>query len=153
MQQINDIKPIMLWSPINITTTIIFIIFIVILYFIYKKIKLGQTQRSAPTKNVGFSSSVHPDTYKKQLKELEKNIDISSQIFYKKLAEILKNILEYYWAKNISKMTFDEIKNLKLKQNLKDLIKNIYFKEYAKEINDSEEIRKELIGEIKKLIK
>ena len=151
MQQINDIKPIMLWSPINITTTIIFVIFIVILYFIWNY--LSKNKKEEIEIKTNFWEVPNINIYKKQLKELEKNIDISSQIFYKKLAEILKNILEYYWAKNISKMTFDEIKNLKLKQNLKDLIKNIYFKEYAKEINDSEEIRKKIIKEIKKLVK
>jgi hypothetical protein len=50
-------------------------------------------------------------------------------------------------------MTFEEIKNLKLKQNLKDLIKKIYFKEYAKQIEDNNEIRKQLILDVKGLIK
>jgi len=50
-------------------------------------------------------------------------------------------------------MTFEEINMLKIKQNLKDLIKNIYFKEYMRKIEDNTEIRKNLISETKKLIK
>jgi hypothetical protein len=51
-------------------------------------------------------------------------------------------------------MTLTEINNLlstKDSNYLKELINNIYFKEYAKEIEDSEEIRVKLILEIKKI--
>jgi hypothetical protein len=53
-------------------------------------------------------------------------------------------------------MTLSEIKKVLSTKGfnpLKDLISNIYFKEYAKQIDDNEEIRKNLILEIKKLIK
>jgi hypothetical protein len=52
-------------------------------------------------------------------------------------------------------MTLSEIKIVLSKDGLnplKDLISNIYFKEYAKQIDDNEEIRKNLIGEIMKMI-
>ncbi len=157
MQNFNDIKPIILWSLINITNTILFIIFLIVLYFVYKKIKSGQTHRSAPTKNVGVIPCVHPDKFLKDLKNLEKKyLKENKDIFYPKLSEILKNIFEYKTKKDISKLTLSEIKKLLSTEGfnpLKDLISNIYFKEYAKQIDDSEEIRKDLILEIKKLIK
>jgi hypothetical protein len=49
-------------------------------------------------------------------------------------------------------MTFKEINNLELSNVLKDLIKSIYYKEYMKEIDDNEEIRKNLIADIGKMI-
>jgi hypothetical protein len=49
-------------------------------------------------------------------------------------------------------MTFKEINNLELSSDLKDLIKSIYYKEYMKEIDDNEEIRKNLIADIGKMI-
>jgi hypothetical protein len=50
-------------------------------------------------------------------------------------------------------MTFEEINNLNISEKLKDLIKSIYYKEYMKEVDDSLEIRKKYINEIKKIIK
>jgi hypothetical protein len=49
-------------------------------------------------------------------------------------------------------MTFKEINNLELSNDLKDLIKSIYYKEYMKEIDDNNEIRKNLIADIGKMI-
>ncbi|MDQ7009766.1 MAG: hypothetical protein Q9M94_05735 [Candidatus Gracilibacteria bacterium] len=101
--------------------------------------------------------------YKKILKNLEeKYLSENKEIFYSKLSEILREILEQNKNKNISKMTFKEI-NKALSQslpggreeatNLISLIKNIYFKEYAQNIEDSEDIRKKLIQEVEKIIK
>jgi predicted AlkP superfamily phosphohydrolase/phosphomutase len=50
-------------------------------------------------------------------------------------------------------MTFKEINNLELSNDLKDLIKSIYYKEYMKEIDDNNETRKKFIEDIKKIIK
>ena len=153
MQEINDIKGIMLWTPINIINTIIFIVFIVWLYILWSYLIKNKKVVKVKEKESNLQKTFNIDIYKEKLEQLENNINISSQVFYKQLAEVLKDILEYYWAKNISKMTFNEIKKLKLKQNLKDLIRNIYFKEYAKKIEDNEKIRKQLILDVKGLIK
>ena len=153
MQNFNDIKPIILWSPINISNTILFIIFIVVLYFLWNY--FNNKKELKPIKietNIWKTSSL--DDFKKDLQDLEKNyLKENKDIFYPKLSEILKNIFEYKTKKDISKLTLSEIKNLKLNSKLIDLISNIYFKEYAKKIEDSKDIRKDLILEIKKFIK
>jgi len=146
-----DINPIILWLPINIVNTIVFIVFVLWLYFL--SFYLKQNKKVEKKSKTNFWKVQSVDIYKKQLLDLEKNINIDKYEFYKNLANILKWILEYYGAKNISKMTLEEINNLKLKQNLKELIKNVYFKEYARDTDDSKEIRKDLILEVKKLIK
>ncbi len=152
-----DINPIMLWFPINVLYSIIFILFLVWLYFLWKNLdKKGWTQGSPLQNECRGEPCVHPKpNYLKQLKILEEEyLDKNKEIFYAKLSKILKNIIMQQGSlaswKDITKMTFTEINKLEIKQNLKDLIKNIYFKEYMKEIEDSEEIRKNLILEVKK---
>jgi len=149
MNQTNDIKPIMLSWPINIEYSILFIIFLSVLFLIYKY--SNNKKVSIKQKQTNFWNVASIDIYLKELKLLEKNI--KDKDFYAKLLSILRNILEYKGQKNISKMTFEEMNKLKINDNLKQVIKNIYFKEYAKEFEDSWKIRKELIEEVKKLIK
>jgi hypothetical protein len=50
-------------------------------------------------------------------------------------------------------MTFEEIFNLNLEENIKNLIHSIYFKEYMEKIKDSLEIREKYIKDITNLIK
>lgn len=144
-----EINKIILWFPIDIINSIIFIIFVILFYFIWKYFNKNKIYKQ-PEKKI-FKEKVD---FKKIISDFEKNnISNSPEIFYSKLLEIIKEILEQAWVKNISKMTFEEINMLKIKQNLKDLIKNIYFKEYMRKIEDNTEIRKNLISETKKLIK
>jgi len=153
MQNFNDIKPIILWSPINITNTILFIIFLIVLYFVYKGLKPSVEKKYSVNK-VALAPWKKLEDFKKDLKNLEKKyLKENKDIFYPKLSEILKNIFEYKTTKDISKMTLSEILSTEGFSPLKDLISNIYFKEYAKKIEDSENIRKDLIIEIRKLIK
>ena len=162
MTQINDIKPIMLWFPINILNTILFILFLVILYFIWRYFNNKKDIKIEKIKT-NFWKVWSIDDFLKDLENLEKEFFNSEKdIFYQKLSKILKNIFLYKTKKDISKMTLNEIlstegfnplNNSKNSKFLKDLISNIYFKEYAKKIDDNEEIRKNLILEIKKLIK
>jgi hypothetical protein len=153
MTQINEIKPVMLWLPINIFNTIIFVLFLVILYFVWKYFtKQKEVKKEKIKTNFWKVESI--DDFKKDLENLEKNyLNSNKDIFYQKLSEILKNIFLYKTKKDISKLTLSEIKKIKLNQKLINLIENIYFKEYAKQIDDNAEIRKNLILEIKKLIK
>jgi hypothetical protein len=46
-------------------------------------------------------------------------------------------------------MTFSEIKNLSLEENIESLICSIYFKEYKSEIEDNIELRKKILNEVK----
>ena len=92
--------------------------------------------------------------FNKILQDFESQfINGSSEKFYSGLLEILRDILEDLWNKNISKMTFDEIQKLELDNSLKNVIKSIYYKEYVKKIEDSREIRMSFINKIKELIK
>ena len=50
-------------------------------------------------------------------------------------------------------MTFSEINNLALSNELKQLIKEIYYKEYIEKIEDNNELRNKYIEDIKKIIK
>jgi len=143
-----DINPLMTRFPINIEYTLIFIIFLVVLYFLYKFLNKPKTIKKIEKKIVN-KESLAP-WFHKNLDNLEKNLD--SKTFYKDLLAILREILEYKWQKNISKMTLKEINNLKINSKLKDLIKNIYFKEYMQNFEDSAKTRKNLILEVKKLI-
>ncbi len=153
MTDIYDIKSIILWNFINIYYSILYIIFVIILYFIFKKFFVKKKFKK-PHPNPLLQEREKDFDFEKKLKDFEKIfLNKNSEIFYSKLIEILKEILQNSWIKNISKMTFEEINNLKIKQNLKDLIKQIYYKEYKLKIKDSEEIRKNLISEVKKLIK
>jgi len=143
-----DINPLMTRFHINIEYTLIFIIFLVVLYFLYKFLNKPKTIKKIEKKIV--NKEVLAPWFHKNLDNLEKNLN--SKTFYKDLLSILREILEYKWQKNISKMTLKEINNLKINSKLKDLIKNIYFKEYKQNFEDSENIRKELILKVRRLI-
>ena len=152
MNDIYDIKEIMLWFPIDIVFTLLFILFLICLYVIYLyKFKKSDIEKETLEKPVIIK--IKKD-FNKILKNFIKNdLDLETTIFHSKLLWILREILEEKEKYNISKMTFEEINNLNISEKLKDLIKSIYYKEYMKEVDDSLEIRKKYINEIKKIIK
>ena len=150
----------MTWLPINIIFSLIFILFLIWLYFLWKFFRPPLTP---PYKGGGLEKTpllskegqgVVPINLKSILEKFEKKyINSDKEIFYSKLSEILKYFLKQEKNIDISKMTYIEFSKINLDNKILNLLKNIYFKEYAKEIIDSEEIRKNLILEIKKLIK
>lgn len=152
MTDIYDIKQNLLWMPINFLYSIFFLIFIIFLYFFYKFLekrknyKKKSTEISKPliVKEIDFIK-ILDNFEKKYLQENKEN-------FYSKLLQILREIYKYKNKEDIWKLTFDEINKLNLDQNLKKLIKNIYFKEYSRDIEDDEEIRKNLILEVREII-
>ncbi len=148
MNDIYDIKDIFIGFPINVLYSLLFISFLIILLVFYKNIlekKPEQIRKVNIIKEkVDFSLIIL---------DFEKGyLDLKSSIFYAKLLEILRKILEEKWNKNISKMTFEQINNLNLDDSLKNMIKSIYYKEYTEKIEDNKEIRLDFIKEIKKLI-
>jgi len=152
MTDIYDIKDIILWFPFNIINSLIYVFFIFVLYFLYKYILNKNWEKYIDT--VIIQKDFIEKDFTKEIKIFEKKyIDSSKEIFYKNIIALLREILEFNWEKNISKMTFQEIKKLNLDTKLKELIKNIYYKEYKKEIQDNIEVRKQYIKEIKKIIK
>jgi len=151
MTDIYDIKDVLLSFPINITYSLVYLIFLLILYFIYKNIINKNDEKIIES----VREIIKPKKdYLDILENFKKNyLDKNEKIFYSKLLYILREILENKWEKNISKMTFKQINNLDLSNNLKNLVKSIYYKEYMKDIEDNKEIRKKLIEDIKKIIK
>jgi len=150
MTDIYDIKSILLGFPINIIYSLIFIILLIILYIIYYMI-INKKVEKIKEKPIKIKEE---KDFNLILLDFEKNnLSLASDRFYSALIEILRDILEYKWNKNISKMTFEEINNLKLDDSLKNMIKSIYYKEYTKKIDDNDKIRLTFIKNIKKLIK
>jgi len=151
MTDIYDIKDVLLSFPINITYSLVYLIFLIILFIIYKNLINKNDEKIIELTN----EIIRPKkNYYEILEDFKKDyLDKNEKIFYSKLLYILREILEYKWEKNISKMTFKQINNLDLSNNLKNLVKSIYYKEYMKDIEDNKEIRKKMIEDIKKIIK
>lgn len=149
MNDIYDIKSTFLWLPINITNTLIFLLFIIILYYLLKL--LNKKEEKIEIKPVIIEEKVVTKNYVDILNEFEKKyIDSLKDIFYSKLIEILKEIIQEKITKDISKMTFEEINKLDIDDLIKNLIKDIYFKEYMEYvIQDNYEYRKELIDKVR----
>ena len=152
MTDIYDIKQNLLGLPINIVYSIFFLIFIIFLIFLYKFLENNKNNRKKSTE--GFS---HLKVKKINFSKISSNFEEkylreNKTIFYSKLLEILREIYKYKNKKDIWKLTFDEINKLNLDNNLKLLIKNLYFKEYSREVEDSEEVRKKLILEVREII-
>lgn len=150
MTDIYDIKGIVLWYIFDIKYSFIYILFLIVLYilwFLMNKNKNNIKQENIVKKVVKIDFDKLLDDINQKYLSSDKNL------FYTKLTSFLRELLEYKWYKDISKMTFDEISRLDINNNIKYILKNIYFKEYVKKIEDSEEIRKNLILEIKKLLK
>jgi len=151
MTDIYDIKDVLLSFPINITYSLVYLIFLIILFIIYKNIINKNDEKIIELTN----EVIRPKkNYYEILEDFKKDyLDKNEKIFYSKLLYILREILEYKWERNISKMTFKQISNLDLSNDLKNLVKSIYYKEYMKDIDDNKEIREKLIEDIKKIIK
>lgn len=151
MIDIYDIKDVLLSFPVNITYSLIYLIFLIWLFIVYKKI-LNKNNDSLIDKRVEVIKSTK--NYYEILEKFKSNyLNENEKIFYSKLLYLLRDILEYKWEKNISKMTFEEINSLNLDNSLINLIKRIYYKEYMKEVDDNNEIREKFIEDIKKIIK
>lgn len=151
MEDIYDIKDVINWYPINFDNSVIFIIFILFLVIFYNFLSKNQKQLDSNIEEKIVKEEIN---YTLLMQNFEKKyISSNNELFYSKLLEILRKILEENDFKNISKMTYEEINNLNLDWWLKDLIQNMYFKEYSKNINDSKEVREWYIIKVRKLIK
>ena len=151
MTDIYDIKDVLLSFPINITYSLVYLVFLIILFIIYKNLINKNDEKIIELTN----EVIRPKkNYYEILEDFKKDyLDKNEKIFYSKLLYILREILEYKWERNISKMTFKQISNLDLSNDLKNLVKSIYYKEYMKDIDDNKKIREKLIEDIKKIIK
>jgi len=148
MTDIYDIKGIILWVPINILYSLIILLILIIAYwFLFKTSKKQAIQEVIVVKkptNIDFTQLIE---------DLEKNIQIyNTEEFYHQVDKILRLYLSNKkWIKNIEKLTLKEVEQLDIDSSFIDILKNIYFKEYAKDIEDSLDTRKEYLEKLKKM--
>jgi len=151
MTDIYDIKAIILWVPIDITYSLIVLLILIISYwllFLNNKKQIKQEiiiVEESKIKNIDFD---------KLIKSLEKNIQIyNTEQFYHQIDKILRSYLSNEKGiYNIEELTLKEIEQLDLDIIFRDILKNIYFKEYSKNVGDSLDIRKEYLEKLKNLI-
>ena len=99
------------------------IIFLIFLYFVYIFLKNRKKEIE-----VVFEEKIEKKDFLSELQKIEKN-----EFFLENILHLFTLFLEEKsWNKNISKMTFKEIKNLKLENNLKQIFEKIYFLKYSK---------------------
>jgi len=146
MQDIYDIKPLIIVFQTNIWWNLIILLLAILAYFVIFKNKKNIVKTEKIEQNLAKSQTEDLFTY------LQKNIEkLNSEEFYKKLDELLRNIIYQKTWKDIKSMSLQEIENLDLDNILKDFVKAIYFKEYAKDIEDSLEIRRNYLEKIESL--
>lgn len=150
MTEINWLDKVYLWNLVDLNNFFIWIFFVIIFfiwfYFLNKKEKIS-------SEKIEKKIFVEPKNFFEDLKKIEKNfLNSSENIFYWKISFLLKEFLEEKKWENFSKMTFSQISKLEISEDLKNILSQIYFKSYAKKIEDSEEKRIEVIWEIKKII-
>jgi len=150
MTDIYDIKDLLLWDYANLIYSLIFIILFVLAYFIlFKKgtkqvIKQEVIQEKPKIKNIDYATLIQ---------DLENNLDnYSSEEFYHKIDKILRLYLSSIWFDNIQTLTLTELEKIKLDEIFINLLKSIYFKEYAQNIEDNIELRKEFLEKLKNLV-
>lgn len=148
MQDIYDIKWLMLWYPINIFWSLIFIcLFILLYFFILNKKQIKQKEKVVD--NIEVVETLKKD-WIKILEELEKKIvNYDDEKFFSKVDDILRSILEERWYKNIKTMILDDLLKLDISDEQKDLFKDIYYREFEKS-DTLEEFKKSIIERIKK---
>jgi len=149
MTDIYDIKPLLLWNPINIFYSIIILIILIFYYYILFFRKNTQTN----IKDWIITHKITNINYKEMISKLEKNINTYDEnIFYSKINKILRLYLQSQWYKTIWSSTLKEIKNIEIDSMFKELFKDIYLKEYSLNIEKNIIKRKEYLEKIKFLI-
>lgn len=152
MNDIYDIKENLLGLPIDITNSLIFIIFLIGIY-IFLKIFFKKEEKEEKIEEKPILKVEYKD-YNNILNQfVSEYLDSKSHIFYSGLIVILREILEEKENKNISKMTFDEINILNIDDSIKNLIKDVYFNEYMEYLSqDSIDYRSKLVANVRGLI-
>ncbi len=152
MTDIYGIQPLLLDNFINYKISFIYLIVIILillfLYYIYEKNKIKVSV-------IDNSPIINKRDFSIDLDLLyEKYLSAQRELFYSKLLWILRDYLEYKTWKHITKMTLDELKSLKLNNNLYKIISSLYYKEYSdNSLDDNLDERKKLIEKIKNIIK
>jgi len=146
MTDIYDIKAIIFWVPINILYSLIILLILIIAYwFLFKTTKKQEV--------IEFKIPEIRKIYH-LIEDLEENIQTyKTDEFYHQLDKILRLYLSNKKRiHNIEELTLKEMEQLDLDSVFIDILKNIYFKEYAKDIEDNLNVRKEYLEKLKNLI-
>ena len=151
MTDIYDIQGIALNFPINLKSTIFLILFFIFSFFLIKKYFLEEDKNNKNFEKI--EKKIKKIDFNKIFSDFEKNFfDAEKNIFYWKLSEILRKIIFEKEKKDVSAMTFDEINSLKIPENLKNILKRIYFKGFQKDFKDWENARKSVFDDVRKII-
>jgi len=132
---------------------LVFVLFYIFFYVILNKYLNKDKEKKVELLHCNSSTKKEEINYINILKNIEeKYLASSKEIFYSKLSELIRLFLEEKQEKPISKMTFEEIRSLNLEKNIENIIKDIYFKEFQKYIEDNEELRKKILEEVRSLV-
>jgi len=152
MTDIYDIKNSIIWLPINLLYSGIYIILLLIIYYIsIYWIKKNKKEKKIKTSLIIES----PDKidYRKELKQIENNIELyPSNVFYSKISNLLKMFIENEQGKKINSKTLEELDLSNFSIETGNLIKNLYYKLYKDNNKDNLKIRQNIINSIKKII-
>ena len=151
MLDIYDIKKNLYGFPINIVLTLYYIVFFLIIYYLYKlylksRKKLEEIvfkPEAEIKKDINYIKLIR-DVEKKYLKE-------QKEVFYAKLAEVIRLYLDDKIKLWLSAKTLKEIK-WEIKTDLYDLIEKVYFPEYDRK-EDSLEQRENILKQTKNLLR
>lgn len=150
MANINDIQENLLWFPIDIKYSIIYILSFLIIYIIIKNI-LSKKTTEIKNKNEIINKK-HID-FSFELWKIKSNfLNIDKDLFYLKISNLLREFLEEKYNIEITKMTLNEVKNQKLTKEEKELFEEIYLNEYKKDFIDNSDLRLNIIERIWKII-
>ena len=139
MTDIYDIKPLLLNPPINVTYSLIFLVVFIVLYFLlfYKK-----EEKKVIVLNNKKSEKIDVNDI---LKDLEQNIEKHSKDeFYHKLDKAIRIYLKNTKNIDIDNLSFKEIEQLDLDDDLKSYLKEVYYKEYDNRKDDLETRKRDL---------
>lgn len=149
MTDIFDINPNSLPALFDLKYTFAYIVFCICAWWVYQYIL---KQKKVPDIEVETISYTKKEINFFELIESVKTHHMQSEkeVFYTKLKQILVLFLEYKTWEAIAQMTLLELEKKNFSSDLKNLFKEIYFRQYSAIIkNDTSEYRKELLYRLK----
>nr|MDD3720459.1 BatD family protein [Candidatus Gracilibacteria bacterium] len=158
MKDINDIKGPKSFFNFSFWFIPIFLVFLFFIgfYYLLKYYFMGKEEKNMNKEVEIKREKSKTDYFKDKLKHIEKNIETYDKSeFFALINDFLREFLEYKGLNHARNMTFKELESHK---NLIDLdlfriIKDTYFYEFMEEEDEGKIDKKEILSEIKKLIK
>jgi len=154
MDDIHDIKNVLEIFQLN-GYSLSYLLVATVMIIIVRIIKKKKRDRLKNINQLQYKEPIFdPSIYLKKLEELEKQIDeLDTKKFYTRLKKIFLGYLEQVWYKQISKLSFEEIKRKKRPDDdIIALVKNIYYYWFDPKLEDITKIRKLTLKKIKNII-